>query len=131
MKISVFLRPPHLLFAGLALLALSACSNSPSEPCPGPFNVDDPGVVAPEGLETPQPEYTEEARRARVQGVVVVEGVVDCQGVFRDLRIVEGLPLGLNESTLETLARWRFRPAMRNGSSVSVRLRVTVEFRLQ
>ena len=126
-------RPKHLslLLGSLALLVAGACSNSPSEPCPGPFDVDDPGVVAPQRLEAPQPEYTEEARRARVQGVVIVEGVVDCQGTFRDLRVVKGLPLGLNDSALDALARWRFLPATRNGSPVSVRYRVTIEFRLQ
>ena len=75
--------------------------------------------------------YTEEARRARIQGTVVVEGVVHCDGSFIDLRVVESLGFGLDEATLEALARARFEPATRNGSTVSVRYSTTVTFQLQ
>lgn len=127
----VTLLRPDLALAGLVLVLSAACDGSPTDPCPGPFALTDPGIIAPQRLEAPAPGYTEEARRARIQGVVIAEGVVSCQGRFESLRIVKGLGLGLDQSTLETLVRWRFTPATRDGSPVSVLYQVTIEFRLR
>jgi len=87
-------------------------------------------VTAPVPVDRPEPKYSEEARRAKYQGTVVVMIVVDTSGNVTDARIVRPLGLGLDEKALETVRTWKFKPAMRNGVDVPVRVLVEVNFRL-
>ncbi|MGD0010461.1 MAG: energy transducer TonB [Terriglobia bacterium] len=88
------------------------------------------GVSAPIPIYKPEPAYSEEARKAKYQGTVVLWIVVDAQGNVTDCRVVRPLGLGLDEKALETVRTWKFKPAMRNGSPVPVRVIVEVSFRL-
>lgn len=118
--------------AALAIgLLTAACSSSPSAPCPGPFRDLEPGLTPPERIFYPSPRYTEEARLARIEGTVLVEGIVQCDGSFGDFRIIESLDPGLDRATLEALSRWRFRPATKDGQVVSAIYLVSVFFRVQ
>ncbi len=88
-------------------------------------------VTKPVKIFSPQPQYTEEARRARIQGVVIVQAIIDCRGDVTDVTILKGLPLGLSEATVAAISQWRFHPATLNGMAVSVYYNLTVNFRLQ
>jgi len=88
------------------------------------------GVSAPIPIYKPEPAYSEEARKAKYQGVVVLWIVVDAQGNVTDARVVRPLGLGLDEKAVEAVHTWKFKPAMRNGSPVPVRASVEVTFRL-
>jgi len=88
------------------------------------------GVSAPIPIYKPEPAYSEEARKAKYQGTVVLWIVVDVQGNVTDPRVVRPLGLGLDEKALETVRTWKFKPALRNGSPVPVRVIVEVSFRL-
>src|SRR5215831_11591333 len=88
------------------------------------------GVSAPIPIYSPDPPYSEEARKAKLYGTVVLQIVVDAAGNVRDARVVQPLGLGLDEKAVETIRAWRFKPAMRNGAPVNVRLLVQVVFRL-
>jgi TonB family protein len=79
----------------------------------------------------PQPLYTEEARLGRVQGVVILEAVIDEQGDVHSVRVLKGLPLGLSESASDTARQWKFKPAVMDGEPVAVFLNLTVRFSLQ
>lgn len=79
----------------------------------------------------PSPRYTEEGRQARIQGVVILEAVVDSNGDVSRVKILKGLPFGLSEEAAETASQWKFRPAMRGGKPVSVFLNLTIRFSLQ
>jgi len=79
----------------------------------------------------PRPRYTEEARKARIQGVVLLEAVVDALGNVTQVRVLKGLPMGLTESALETVGGWKYRPATRDGVPVAVYLNVVINFTLQ
>jgi TonB family protein len=88
-------------------------------------------VSAPIPIYKPEPAYSEEARKAKYQGTVVLWIVVDTQGnVNSDVRVVKPLGLGLDEKAVETVRIWKFKPAMRNGVPVPVRVIVEVTFRL-
>ena len=87
-------------------------------------------VTAPVPVDRPEPKYSEKARRAKYQGTVVVGIVVGASGDVTDARIVRPLGLGLDEKALETVRTWKFKPAMRNGVPVPVRVIVEVNFRL-
>jgi TonB family protein len=88
------------------------------------------GVSPPIPIYKPEPPYSEEARKAKYQGVVVLSIVVDAQGGVDDVRVVKPLGLGLDEKAEETVKTWKFKPALRNGLPVPVRVLVEVTFRL-
>jgi protein TonB len=88
------------------------------------------GVTAPVALYRPEPEYSEEARKAKYQGTVVIEVVVDASGKPRDLKVIRSLGLGLDEKAMEAVERWKFRPGYKDGKPVPVRASIEVNFRL-
>ncbi len=96
----------------------------------GPIHLGD-GIEAPKKLFGPQPRYTEEARQARIQGTVILQAVVDVEGNVTDVKILKGLPLGLDESAIETVKTWKYEPARRGSERVAVYLSVLVNFSLQ
>lgn len=105
--------------------------DAPPPPAPaGPIHLT-PEVVRPVKLATPPPRYTEIARRARIEGIVIVEGVLDERGRFGELRVLKGLPMGLSEEALKALRKWEFTPATLNGKPVAVFYHVTVSFQLE
>jgi len=88
------------------------------------------GVSAPKVLYQPDPEYSEEARKAKFQGTCVLSLVVGPDGRPRDLRIARSLGLGLDEKAIEAVRNWRFEPAVKDGKPVAVAINVEVDFRL-
>lgn len=88
------------------------------------------GVSAPALTLKVEPEYSEEARKAKFQGTVVLEIVVDEHGMPRNIRVLRPLGLGLDEKAIEAVQRWRFRPGMKDGKPVATQAQVEVNFRL-
>ncbi|HET7710351.1 MAG TPA: TonB family protein [Thermoanaerobaculia bacterium] len=75
--------------------------------------------------------YSDEARKARIQGDVMVEAVIDESGAVVDANVIKPLPAGLDQAALDAVKQWRFRPATLAGKPVKVIFTVTVSFRLQ
>lgn len=88
------------------------------------------GVSAPRPVYAPDPEYSEEARKAKYQGTVVLWMVVAPDGRPRDVRIVRSVGMGLDEKALAAVRTWRFDPARKDGRPVAVQINVEVSFRL-
>jgi periplasmic protein TonB len=88
------------------------------------------GVSAPKELYAPEPEYSEEARKAKYQGTCVLYVIVGADGRPRDLRVARSLGLGLDEKAIEAVKTWKFEPALKDGKPVAVAISVEVEFRL-
>jgi protein TonB len=88
-------------------------------------------VQPPVALDRTEPEYTELARKARLEGVVILEAIIDTSGNVTDIRVLKGLPLGLNESAMDAVKRSKFRPGTLNGRPVPVVYNLTIHFRLQ
>jgi len=95
----------------------------------GPYRVGG-GVSAPKPLYTPDPEYSEEARKAKYQGVVVLWLVIGADGHPREIQIARRLGMGLDEKAVEAVRTWRFDPARKDGQPVAVQMNVEVSFRL-
>jgi protein TonB len=95
----------------------------------GPYRVGG-GVSAPRILFAPDPEYSEEARKAKYQGTVVLWVVVAPDGRPRDVRVQRSLGLGLDEKAVEAVRTWKFDPARKDGQPVAVQINVEVNFRL-
>ena len=96
----------------------------------GPIHVGG-DVSKPVKVFDPQPQYTEIARKARIQGVVIVQAIIDKEGNVTNVKVLKGLPMGLSEEAVKAIKRWRFEPATLNGKPVDVYYNLTVNFRLQ
>jgi protein TonB len=88
------------------------------------------GVSAPRATYSPDPEYSEEARKAKFQGTCVLWLVVGPDGRPRDIKVARTLGLGLDEKAIEAVKQWKFDPAMKDGKPVAVQINVEVSFRL-
>jgi TonB family protein len=88
------------------------------------------GVSAPRATYSPDPEYSEEARKAKYQGTCVLWLIVGPDGKPRDIRVTHTLGLGLDEKAIEAVKTWKFDPAMKDGKPVAVEISVQVDFRL-
>jgi TonB family protein len=88
------------------------------------------GVSAPRATFAPDPEYSDEARKAKYQGTVVLWLIVDPAGHPRDFRVQRSLGMGLDEKAIAAVRTWQFAPAMKDGHPVAVQINVEVNFRL-
>jgi TonB family protein len=89
------------------------------------------GVTSPIVVYRVEPTYSEEARKAKYQGVVVLQAIVRKDGTIEILKVVRGLGLGLDENAIAALKQWKFRPATKNGVPVDVALNIEVNFTLR
>ena len=88
------------------------------------------GVSAPRVLYAPDPEYSEEARKAKYQGTVILWMIVGPDGIPRDIRVMRSVGLGLEQKAIEAVRHWKFDPARKGGHPVAVQINVEVAFRL-
>jgi len=88
-------------------------------------------VKAPIATTKVDPLYTEVARKARIQGTVIVEAVIDRNGNVTDVRVLKPLPMGLDQEAMNAVRKWHFKPGTLNGRPVPVIFILTVNFRLQ
>jgi len=101
---------------------------------PGGGREADPSTkvdTLPRALNEPRPNYTEEARAHKVAGVVRARILIGSDGLVKQVRIVKGLPDGLNEEAIRAAMQMRFRPAMKGGAAVAFWMTLDVEFNIR
>ena len=126
------------LFAGLASVrafplkggAAAPASPSTEQASPKVFRATDKGVTPPSPIYKPEPGYTKEARAAKLQGSVTLWMVVGVDGAVSDVKVTQGLGMGLAESAVETVKTWKFKPAIKAGKPVPCKVMVEVAFKL-
>lgn len=96
----------------------------------GLYRLGEPGVTRPRLIRRVEPDYSEQARKAKWQGRVVLSIEVWPDGRAHNIRIVEPLGLGLDEQAVKAVRQWLFEPGLRHGTAVRVQARVEVSFRL-
>ena len=89
------------------------------------------GVSPPQLLKEVRADYTDEARRANVEGEVVLEIVVRRDGTVGDVKVLQRLGAGLEQRAIQAVRQWRFSPARLKGTPVDVVVEVAVDFRLR
>ncbi|HSU88289.1 MAG TPA: energy transducer TonB, partial [Terriglobia bacterium] len=89
------------------------------------------GVTAPVLVTEILPEYSEEARKARFQGTVVLNTIVHEDGSVQVIKVLRGIGFGLDQNAIAAVLQWRFKPARRNGKPVASYLNVEVSFNLR
>jgi len=88
------------------------------------------GVSPPTVISSVDPEYSDEARRAKYTGIVVVTLIVDTQGNPQHVSVVRRLGMGLDEKAVEAVRQYKFRPAMYQGHAVPVEVNIEVNFQI-
>jgi periplasmic protein TonB len=89
------------------------------------------GISAPVAINAPEAEFSDEARRAKYQGEVMISLIVDAQGNPQNPRVVRPLGMGLDEKALEAVRKYKFKPALKDGRNpVPVMVTIAVNFRL-
>ncbi|HVN21956.1 MAG TPA: energy transducer TonB [Dongiaceae bacterium] len=88
------------------------------------------GVSPPRPIYSPEPEFSEEARKAKYQGVCTLALVVGPDGRPTNIRVQSSLGMGLDEKAIEAVRNWKFEPGMKDGHPVAVAIAVEVDFHL-
>jgi len=143
------LRKLPLVVAGCALLLIGAGLTAEPQESSAPATVPDVqtnpsggGIGAgevyrvggkvspPKALYAPDPEYSDTALRAKLQGIVVLWLVVDKNGNPQQIKVQRSLEKGLDEKAVEAVKKWHFKPSMKDGQPVAVMINVEINFRL-
>jgi len=98
--------------------------------CEGTYRVGG-GVSGPAVVYRIEPEYSEDARKARQQGTVVLQALIRRDGSVDVVHVVRSIGFGLDQNAIDALKQWRFRPATRNGQAIDFTLNVEVRFTLR
>lgn len=129
--------PCLLLSVGSAALAAEPARPAlhPAVPAGPAAGLDEPlrvggDVTRPEKIGGEAPVYTEMARQSRLQGVIILEAIIDERGDVANVRILKGLPMGLDKAAVSAVSGWKFKPATRNGVPVKVYYVLTVNFQM-
>jgi formylglycine-generating enzyme len=88
------------------------------------------GVSAPAIIYRVEPAYSEEARKAKSEGSVLISIIVDAEGRARNVKVIRKFGLGLDENAVEAVRLWRFIPAQKDGKPVASQANIEVNFRL-
>jgi TonB family protein len=95
-----------------------------------PYELESSCASAPRVRHRPEPEYSEKARRAKLQGTVVLQCIVGVDGHVSQIEIKKPLGMGLDEQAVKAIQKWTFEPARHAGQPVPVLVSVEVNFRL-
>ena len=117
----------------LTLIALSLSGTAmaaPQQPDPdGVYEIGN-GVMAPKPVSMPDAEYTDRARKKKINGTVIVAMIVTPEGNVRDAKVIKSLDKDLDKQAIAAVNKWTFEPATKDGSPVAVHLKAEVSFRL-
>jgi TonB family protein len=117
-----------LFFCALLLVRVQAQDSGVPTTKPVAPLKDGNHVTPPRATYMPDPEYSEEARQAKLQGTCVLSLVVDTDGKPRDIAVVRKLGKGLDENAVETVRTWKFEPARKDGLPVAIQIQIKVSF---
>lgn len=127
----------HFKFGAAILLAVLFCAvhtfaQEQASPPPAKGEIKEAGrngVSAPKCVYCPPAEYTDKARKAKLQGTVGLAVIVNADGTVRDVSVTKSLEDGLDASAVKTVKKWEFKPAVdRDGNPVPVKVNVEVSF---
>ena len=95
------------------------------------YNARDKGVTSPVLIREVKPKYTEDAMRRKVQGTVEVSAVVRENGVPDDFTVLRALDPDLDQEAINAAQQWRFKPGLREGQPVAVKVNIELTFTLR
>ena len=131
------LRLQLAVFALIATLCIHLFGKQESSPNNGSqdqvgaaYKVRD-GVSPPRVISATDPQYSKEARKARVEGTVLLWLIVGPDGLAHDIKVARSLGHGLDQTAIEAVRTWKFKPGLKDGRPVPVQINVELNFRLR
>ena len=121
----------------LSLVALAMCLFTGPAPAHAPQDAKGPvykpgnGVSAPVVVKEVKPQYTAKAKRAGIQGIVVLECVVETDGSVGEVNVTKSLDEELDQQAVNAARQWRFEPGKKDGKAVRVRITLEMTFSLR
>lgn len=120
--------------AGALALALACAAGAPAlaqapQASPEPTRVGG-AIKAPAKLKGSPPEYPDKARRARIQGIVILDCTINAEGVVTDVKVLRSIP-DLDEAAIKAVKEWRYSPTQVDGKPVPVRMSVSINFTIR
>jgi TonB family protein len=94
------------------------------------YKITDDGVIAPKLVEKVEPNYTDAAKDAKIEGTVVVMVVIEVDGKIHEAEVIHGIDEGLDANAVAAVQSWRFEAARKDGEPVPVAAKIEVNFRL-
>ena len=88
------------------------------------------GINPPRPTYSPEPDYSNEARKRKIEGVVTLAVVITSAGQTTQIRVLTSRGYGLDEKAIEAVRKWKFKPATKDGKPVSVEIALEIDFRL-
>src|ERR1035441_9265607 len=85
---------------------------------------------APALIHKVEPEYSEEARKSKLEGTVLLKVEITPEGKATNIKVLHALGMGLDEKAVECVTKWRFKPGMKDGEPVTLDAQIEVNFRL-
>jgi TonB family protein len=124
-----------VVFVSIADAAVAQSSDPSRKAEPAPLKVCSkenlpPCANAPKPLFTPNPEYSEEARKKKCRGTVILETVVGTDGRAHDIQVAQSLSCGLSGKAVQALQKWKFEPGTQDGKPVPVLMKIEMDFRI-
>jgi TonB family protein len=125
------LRRTAVVFAA-AIVTIALLNGNPQQPRAADDQIYSVGgdVSAPRVLSKVDPEYSEEARAAKLDGSVLLDVVIGTDGLAHDINVLNGIGAGLDQKAVEALQKWHFQPGAKDGEPVRVRAKIEFKFRL-
>ena len=124
-------RPLFLTLTLATLLLAISCSTATNRTAPQLARAGVNGVTTPTCAYCPNPEYSQEARKAKLEGNVTVQAVVTADGRAENISVLQGLGSGLDQKAIDTVKSWRFNPAHNShGDPVATKVPMHVTFKL-
>jgi periplasmic protein TonB len=124
------MRSISLLAVVFSLLA-GPLAASPHQANENPIYEPGNGVTPPVVVKDARPEYTAEAKKARIQGVVELKCVVETDGSVGDVKVIKSLDAGLDQEAVKAARKWTFEPGKKDGKAVRVRIALEMTFTLK
>ena len=130
----------RLLFALCVTVVIFICSSSlfaqdsstqGDETVYEMHNARQNGILAPKGIYMPEAEYSDYARRKKINGVVLLSFVVAKDGTVRDPAVTRSLEQSLDKQALDAVKKWKFEPATKDGKPVAVRIQAEMSFKVR
>jgi len=132
--------PRLISFLALAVIVTTALPARPraqedsqktADPIYDLKNARQNGITAPKAIYSPNPEYTDQARKRKVRGSVLLSLVVTAEGDVREPKVIRSLDQDLDKQAVAAVSKWKFTPATKDGQPVSVRIKVEASFNIK
>jgi len=121
------------LVAGFVQPAFLLCQNDSSKSSSEPekvYHVGSDGITPPRVIHRVDPSYDEAARKAKLNGHVILSFIVTPEGKPKDIRVVKSLSPGLDQKSIEAVSQWKFVPATKDGKPVAIEIQAETTFRI-